>query len=580
MVGVDKTGIAMPQAKDLGKFPAGLRVLAVDDDPTCLRILAQMLRKCSYEVTMCTRATEALSLLRENKDRFDLMISDVFMPDMDGFKLLEYVGLEMDLPVIMTSSNGETGIVMKGVIHGACDYLIKPVRTEELRNIWQHVVRKKRNEARDVEASGSVEDGGERNHHHHHQQQQHHSSQQQRRASTIDEGEFNSDGGGGGDPNWKLAKRRKDDGDETAEHDNDDSSTLKKQRVVWSVELHQQFVNAVNQLGIDKAVPKKILESMSVHGLTRENVASHLQKYRLYLRRLSGVQPQGSGANGHAVTFCSPAEASFAALNALGEMRTLPPSAQFQNSSPTALASIQGNLGRTGAAAPAATLVDHSVLMQLSGASPVASQGGCRYFSSRPQAAAATTVVPPPLMSIPSRVSLDGLEQVSPRSPVDEFALHQYALANSSNRSNSSSLMIQQQQNGDHPFVTSPSASSYSSDHRHHHALPFFAKSSEQLGGGLLNFQQQQQTCSASSRGFGSRMASLSLQGQHDGSVFGVLPARFAAEPGTSRPYVATAASDHRFTDQAMVVDPVKVEGGSGSANQDDLFSIFLKQAS
>ena len=42
----------------------------------------------------------ALKLLRENKNKFDVVISDVHMPDMDGFKLLELVGLEMDLPVI------------------------------------------------------------------------------------------------------------------------------------------------------------------------------------------------------------------------------------------------------------------------------------------------------------------------------------------------------------------------------------------------------------------------------------------------------------------------------------------------
>jgi two-component response regulator (ARR-B family) len=41
------------------------------------------------------------------------------------------------------SVNGETKTVLKGITHGACDYLLKPVRIEELRNIWQHVVRRK-----------------------------------------------------------------------------------------------------------------------------------------------------------------------------------------------------------------------------------------------------------------------------------------------------------------------------------------------------------------------------------------------------------------------------------------------------
>jgi YesN/AraC family two-component response regulator len=50
-------------------------------------------------VTTCGRATEALELLREDKDKFDLVITDVYMPDMDGFELLQLVGLEMDLPV-------------------------------------------------------------------------------------------------------------------------------------------------------------------------------------------------------------------------------------------------------------------------------------------------------------------------------------------------------------------------------------------------------------------------------------------------------------------------------------------------
>lgn len=51
-------------------------------------------------VTTCNRAEVALKFLRDNKNGYDIVISDVHMPDMDGFKLLERVGLEMDLPVI------------------------------------------------------------------------------------------------------------------------------------------------------------------------------------------------------------------------------------------------------------------------------------------------------------------------------------------------------------------------------------------------------------------------------------------------------------------------------------------------
>ena len=53
-------------------------------------------------VTTVTDAKTALDMLRERKDvdQFDLVISDVVMPDIDGFKLLELIGLEMDIPVI------------------------------------------------------------------------------------------------------------------------------------------------------------------------------------------------------------------------------------------------------------------------------------------------------------------------------------------------------------------------------------------------------------------------------------------------------------------------------------------------
>lgn len=48
-------------------------------------------------------------------------------------------------------------------------------------------------------------------------------------------------------------------------------------QVDWTPELHRRFVQAVEQLGIDKAVPSRILEIMGTDCLTRHNIASHLQ---------------------------------------------------------------------------------------------------------------------------------------------------------------------------------------------------------------------------------------------------------------------------------------------------------------
>lgn len=69
--------------------------------------------------------------------------------------------------------------------------------------------------------------------------------------------------------------------------------TLKRPRLVWTPQLHKKFVDAVAQLGIKNAVPKTIMQLMNVGGLTRENVASHLQKYRLYLKRIQGLSSEG-----------------------------------------------------------------------------------------------------------------------------------------------------------------------------------------------------------------------------------------------------------------------------------------------
>lgn len=118
---------------------------------------------------------------------------------------------------------------MKGVQHGACDYLLKPIRMKELRNIWQHVFRKKIHEVRDIESFESIED-----------------IQFMRNGSDLsDDGLLLS----GGDHLLPLKKRK--DVDNKQEDKEFGESNVKKARVVWSIDLHQKFVKAVHQIGFD-----------------------------------------------------------------------------------------------------------------------------------------------------------------------------------------------------------------------------------------------------------------------------------------------------------------------------------------
>ncbi|KAE8662311.1 hypothetical protein F3Y22_tig00113548pilonHSYRG00089 [Hibiscus syriacus] len=68
--------------------------------------------------------------------------------------------------------------------------------------------------------------------------------------------------------------------------DNNNNPGTRKVKVDWTPELHRRFVQAVEQLGVDKAVPSRILEIMGIDCLTRHNIASHLQKYRSHRKHL------------------------------------------------------------------------------------------------------------------------------------------------------------------------------------------------------------------------------------------------------------------------------------------------------
>ena len=110
-------------------------ILIVDDEQSIRMLLENFLSK-AYKVTTVSSAPEALSWLENHLP--DLIISDIQMPEMDGFDLLTLVrqrGFTKHTPFVMLSGRSESKERVKGYRLGAQDYITKPFNPEELEEV-------------------------------------------------------------------------------------------------------------------------------------------------------------------------------------------------------------------------------------------------------------------------------------------------------------------------------------------------------------------------------------------------------------------------------------------------------------
>ncbi len=109
------------------------RVLVVDDEINIVRLIQVNLERHGYQVETANNGVQALAKIRDSRP--DLLVSDVMMPEMDGFELLANVRRDpalMDLPVIMLTAKAQDRDVMEGYKTGADMYLTKPFNPAEL----------------------------------------------------------------------------------------------------------------------------------------------------------------------------------------------------------------------------------------------------------------------------------------------------------------------------------------------------------------------------------------------------------------------------------------------------------------
>ncbi|XAR50022.1 hypothetical protein NMG60_11004233 [Bertholletia excelsa] len=124
-----------------------VRILLCDNDEKSSEEVFTLLCKCSYQVTSVRSARQVIDALNAEGPDIDIILSEVDLPMAKGLKMLKYIMRDKALkriPVIMMSAQDEVSVVVKCLRLGAADYLVKPLRTNELLNLWTHMWRRRR----------------------------------------------------------------------------------------------------------------------------------------------------------------------------------------------------------------------------------------------------------------------------------------------------------------------------------------------------------------------------------------------------------------------------------------------------
>lgn len=126
-----------------------LRILLVEDEENLQEALRINLEEDGYEVVTANNGVEALQIFREQ--RFNLIILDIMLPEMDGLHVCEQIRLtDMDTPILFLTAKDSTQDKIHGLKKGADDYITKPFHLEEfllrVRVLIKHSVKGTREE--------------------------------------------------------------------------------------------------------------------------------------------------------------------------------------------------------------------------------------------------------------------------------------------------------------------------------------------------------------------------------------------------------------------------------------------------
>jgi two-component system, OmpR family, response regulator len=118
------------------------RILLVDDERSIQTLLSYPLRKDGYHVTSATDGREALQ--RFDEARFDLVILDLMLPQLDGVEVCRELRSRSQVPIIMLTAKGGEMDKVAGLEVGADDYITKPFSMREFRSRVKAALRRSR----------------------------------------------------------------------------------------------------------------------------------------------------------------------------------------------------------------------------------------------------------------------------------------------------------------------------------------------------------------------------------------------------------------------------------------------------
>lgn len=106
-------------------------ILVVEDDKNLQRLMETVLKQNGYKVFSASNGNDALDAI--DKNHIDLMISDVMMPEMDGYELTDALRKSnYEIPILMVTAKESMEDKKRGFLSGTDDYMVKPVDMDEM----------------------------------------------------------------------------------------------------------------------------------------------------------------------------------------------------------------------------------------------------------------------------------------------------------------------------------------------------------------------------------------------------------------------------------------------------------------